>query len=168
MTQIKIPEMKKNSFFHILRLVLICIIFAALGCANISLPVSSKEKTWYDIVRQSNERIGSFENIYKGDPDLAGLEVYQKPVVDNALVDSSAYIERHPGTINYHFWNGRILNVQHSPDGKVLERQWWRHSVQEEPGYLGSWEMVDFSAGSDPDFSLHPDPRNLDFIKARQ
>ena len=168
MTPIKKQEMKNKSFSSILRLALICISFAALGCVNKSFSVSSKEKTWYDIVRQSKERVGRFENIYKGDPDLAGLEVYQKPVVDNALVDSSAYIERHPGTINYHFWNGRILNVQHSPDGKVLERQWWRHSATEEPGYLGSWEMVDFSAGSDPDFSLHPDPRNFDLMNVRR
>lgn len=151
-------------------------VLATPGCSIISHGGDDKKassggaegNTWYDTVKQSKEQIGNFKNPYKANPDLAGLEIYQKPTVDNALVDNSVYIGKHPGTINYHFWSGRILNVLYSPDGKVLERQWWHHSDTEEPGYLGSWEMVDFALGSDPDFSIHHDPRNAAFLNERR
>ena len=105
--------------------------------------------------------IGKYKNRYAGNPVLAGVEVYQKPFAENTVEDYRDYIgaDKHPGTINYHFWDGRVLETDYSPKGKCLRSDWTSHTVYEAPGYYRSWEMVDFSKGSDPEFKHHKDPR---------
>ncbi|MGC4013361.1 MAG: hypothetical protein QM755_02420 [Luteolibacter sp.] len=122
--------------------------------------------SWYDYVNRlmppEERKIGPYENPYKGDVNLAGLEIYQKPYGDNAVEDYSDYLgDHHPGTINYHFWDGRIRSVNYSKDGKVLSEYWDAHATgtREGHGTYQSWEMVDFRLGSDPEFKKHRDPR---------
>jgi hypothetical protein len=105
-------------------------------------------------------KIGHFDNLYQGCAILAGVEAHQLPVVDNAVEDYSDYIGKHPGTIDYHFWDGRICSVRYSPDGKILKREWSQHSPASDADGYTSWEGVDFSKGSDPEFRHHKDPRN--------
>ena len=120
-------------------------------------------KTWFDYVKncmpENQRQIGPYKNLYQGSPHLAGIEVYQLPVVDNAVDDYSGYLGRSPGVVNYHFWDGRILEVRQSPAGKILAKSWYKHRSDEEPEYYQTWEMVDFQKGSDPGFRHHSDPR---------
>jgi len=125
--------------------------------------------TWLDYVRNAmpaeQRRIMPYDNKYKDNPMLAGIEVYQLPVVDNTVEDYSCYIGMHPGAIIYHFWDGRILWIHYAPDGKIIDEEWSRHptdplKIKSGREYVFSWEMVDFSKGSDPDFKHHKDPRD--------
>lgn len=100
-----------------------------------------------------------YRNLYKDSPDLAGIEVYQQPPQDGAPTDYSAYRGKHPGAVYYHFWDGRILWLEYSPEGKIQRKEWLRHDKEQQPDYLNSWEMVDFSKGSDSEFRRHKDPR---------
>ena len=151
-----------------------------LSCsANNSLPTTSSvsvdrkpdnsSATWLDYIQHrmpAEERtIMPYENKYRGDPDLAGIECYQHPLVDNTVEDYSVYDGKHPGAVVYHFWDGRILSLYYSPDGRVMHKNWFKHEsdpakLKAKREYAFSWEMVDFSKGSDPHFEHHTDPRN--------
>lgn len=100
-----------------------------------------------------------YKNLYRDSSELAGIEVYQKPIGDGAPTDNSRYIGKHPGTVCYHFWDGRILWLEYSPNGKITRKEWGHHYEEQKPEYFNSWEMVDFNKGSDPKFERHKDPR---------
>jgi hypothetical protein len=122
-----------------------------------------KDSSWLDYVQNvmppEENAVMPYKNLYKSSSTLAGLEVYQKRIVENTMIDTSEYIGKHPGTVCYHFWDGRILTLDYSPDGKIISKNWCHHSQKEVPEYFNSWEMVDFNKGSDPDFKRHKDPR---------
>ena len=137
--------------------------FRESGEANRWRPPSRRFTTWLDYVKNfippQEKDIMPYKNLYKGSSTLAGIEAYQKPVVDNALGDYSEYIGKHPGTVCYHFWDGRILWLSYSPDGRIIRKEWGHHAENEAADYFMSWEMVDFSTGSDSHFKHHIDPR---------
>ena len=126
--------------------------------------------------------IGQWTNLYKGDPQLAGIELSQRLREGPAMRDDTVYDGRHPAEVAYHFWDGRIRWILYEPDGRKQSEQWMRHADissflqrsdpdgyarlsrirDEETGrYISSWGSVDFSLGSDPQFQRHKDPRRV-------
>jgi hypothetical protein len=82
-------------------------------------------------------------NLHEGDPDLAGIAFMNDGGGDE-------YIGKHPAGVSYVFWDGRVRQTTHEPDGKVLENYWHR---------IAPWNRLDYSFGSDPKFERHEDPR---------
>lgn len=82
-------------------------------------------------------------NLHEGDPDLAGIAFGNDGGGDE-------YIGKHPAGVSYVFWDGRVRQTTHEPDGKVLEDYWHR---------IAPWNRLDYSFGSDPNFERHEDPR---------
>jgi hypothetical protein len=107
-------------------------------------PTKKQETTWY--------AIGPWTNIYEDDPELAGVEIHQQG--ENPY-EQAARVGKHPEMILYYFWDGRIRQQNFDTDGSVYSDQWLPKLKIGDP----SWELVDFSSGSDPSFSHHRDPR---------
>lgn len=82
-------------------------------------------------------------NLHEGDPDLAGIAFFNDGEAD-------AYLGKHPGGVMYVFWDGRVRQTGHKPDGTVEEDFWHR---------VAQWNRLDYSFGSDPNFERHEDPR---------
>ena len=123
--------------------------------------------------------IGKWTNLYKGDPQLAGVELSQCIREGPTMRDDSIYYGKHPAEVAYHFWDGRIRWIMFYPDGKKMGDQWLNHydimkfSRRDDPAgyvelkrirgeengkYISSWGSVDFSFGSDPQFKRHKNP----------
>jgi hypothetical protein len=124
--------------------------------------------------------IGEWRNLYRGDPELAGVELSQCLREGPTMRDDSEYYGKHPAEVAYHFWDGRIRWITYYPDGKKIGDQWMKHgdparfsgrndtqgysllkdlSRVEHGNYISSWGSVDFSFGCDPQFKRHKDPR---------
>jgi hypothetical protein len=95
---------------------------------------------------------GPWTNIYKGNPNLAGVSVEQYPEGHGSV---DAYIGQHPASIWFVFWDGDVREYLYSPDGKVINKSTLYDVFK--PG-SDLWQNVDFSYGSDPAFIKHPDP----------
>jgi hypothetical protein len=97
--------------------------------------------------------VGPWENLYKGDRALAGVFVLQYPEGADSWKD---YEYKHPGLIEYFFWDGRVRQIVYRPDGSVHDDFWWPYKIKPGDGW---WGGLDFSYGSDPEFKRHKDPR---------
>lgn len=105
---------------------------------------------------QVPDGVGKWTNAYANAPKLAGVSVSQYPeVAASSVLDS--YVGKHPATITYFFWNGRVRQCTFAPDGQRLDDFWWPDDFLKRNPSL--WNEVDFSAGSDPQFKFHVDPR---------
>lgn len=82
-------------------------------------------------------------NLHGGDPDLAGISF----IGDG---DAEAYVGKHPSGVMYVFWDGRVRQTSHKPDGSLQGDFWHR---------VAHWNRLDYSFGSDPNFERHDDPR---------
>jgi hypothetical protein len=123
------------------KLLTVFAVFLLIGCAT-----QHKDTVLSDT-------IGPWENLYKGDPALAGIYLIQYP---EGAVSFKDYEYKHPGLIEYFFWDGRVRQIGYRPDGSVNDDFWWPEKIK--PGD-GRWEQADFSYGSDPEFKRHKDPR---------
>jgi hypothetical protein len=97
---------------------------------------------------------GPWTNIYRSDPDLAGVIVQQFPDGD----DNFTFEERdgkHPCMILYGFWDDRFRQMHYTPTGEVTSEFWFK--IDESTKWI--WNNVDFTQGSDPWFKTHQDPR---------
>ena len=95
----------------------------------------------------------SWKNLYENDPDLAGIAV---------ILEGSSelgYIGKHPPGIIYLFWDGKIYQTQHNPDGSIISGGWSDTAINPDSKI---WNYVDYSFGSDPDFQRHDDPRTAE------
>ena len=168
----------------VLRWTILSLLFASVACTHVRTTPSHAEASPTQVPPQELERIaiGKWHNLYKGDPQVAGVELSQCLREGNAYRDDSDYYGKHPAEVAYHFWDGRIRWITYYPDGKNMGDQWMRHRDissflrrsdpdgysrlrrirDEEIGrYISSWGSVDFSLGSDPQFKRHKDPRRV-------
>jgi hypothetical protein len=93
----------------------------------------------------------SWKNLYENHPDLAGIGV----IMEGA--SELGYVGNHPPGIIYLFWNGKIYQTQHNPDGSIISEGWSDTPVASDSKI---WNNIDYSFGSDPGFERHKDPRN--------
>jgi len=100
---------------------------------------------------------GKWTNKYANDIKLAGVTVDQFPEVANRKYLAS-YVGKHPAGVTYYFWDGRVKQCTFTPEGELLNAFWWAKDFLNRNTSL--WSDVDFSAGSDPHFESHSDPRN--------
>ena len=100
-----------------------------------------------------NRSVGSWVNLYQGDPRLAGVSVQQ--FGDNSF-EAWQYEGKHPEGVWFYFWDGRVRALTYDPAGTVTSDQWMAARVK--PGAT-EWDDVDFGYGSDPKFLHHADPR---------
>ncbi len=82
-------------------------------------------------------------NLHENDPELAGIAFGNDG-------GGPEYVEKHPAGVSYVFWDGRVRQTTHEPDGTKLEDYWHR---------VAPWNRLDYSVGSDPNFERHEDPR---------
>jgi hypothetical protein len=133
----------------LLRLIALMMCGSALfGCASSQIGVSEEEQNL------GKGTVGSWTNIYRGDPNLAGVIVQQFPDGD----DGFSFDDRdgkHPCMIIYGFWDDRFHQISYTPSGQIEENFWFE--ISESTTWI--WDGVDFSHGSDPKFAIHPDPR---------
>lgn len=120
-----------------------CLAFACLMSGCLSVDAARKENRY------------AWQNLYAGDPALAGTEVWQLPR-EGDVYDRTRWANRHPAEIDYFFWDGRVYQVLYFPNGDEWDKGWWPYRIR--PGDR-EWEDVDFSYGSDPSFERHGDPR---------
>jgi hypothetical protein len=135
---------------------------------------------------------GKWRNEYKNNFRLAGVEIITNQW--DGPSETLSHDGKHPAEVFYHFWNGTILWISYTPEGKQTSNQWvWldhRRSLEqclEKTGEerckaltllalfelgdnVNSWSCVDFSFGSDPGFLRHRDPRRviLEYLSAPQ
>ena len=100
-----------------------------------------------------NQTVGPWVNLYPDDPKLAGVSVDQFGVDP---FEAKSYEGKHPATVWFYFWDGRVRALVYRPDGTVMSDQWLAARVK--PGAT-EWNDVDFQYGSDPKFLHHADPR---------
>ena len=134
------------------------IIFAAMGmlcgCATPKAVVSAQAGVSEEEPTVGKVEEGPWNNIYRGDPSLAGVIVQQFP--DG--YDDFTFEERngkHPCMILYGFWEDRFRHVEYTPSGKVTGDFWFE--IDDSTKWI--WDNVDFTQGSDPSFKMHQDPR---------
>ena len=96
---------------------------------------------------------GAWENPFRGDPNLAGVNVIQ---YGECPYENWTFDGKHPCNIWYFFWNGRVRQIQYLPDGKVWDDFYWPQRLKPGDPF---WKGVDFAFGSDPQFKKHRDPR---------
>lgn len=132
-------------YWH-LKLSRLAILFVALGlssCVNLKKtnPAHSKKAHW--------------KNIYHRDPLLAGVAVrqYSDDIQVKSLQD---YSGKHPAEVIYYFWDGRMKRFIYSPEGAIIYKEELGTRITAGSEKL---DFIDFSHGSDPNFSQHPDPR---------
>lgn len=100
--------------------------------------------------------VGPWENPFRGNPDLAGVNVQQ---FGECPYDQHLWEGRHPCEIYFYYWDGRVRQRGYEPDGTLREDFWWPADMRLKPHDSG-WNQVDFSHGSDPTFKRHADPRS--------
>jgi len=130
----------KFRFTFVVGLTLICLL---AGCAN---PSSDRKK----------EAKPSWQNLYAGNPELAGIAVWQSPREGAVYESKTPYIKGHPAEIDYFFWDGRIYGTTFFANGEAWDKGWWPNKIKAGDD---EWNNVDFSYGSDPPFQTHKDPR---------
>lgn len=103
----------------------------------------------------TKEKKALFNNVHDGDESLAGVILFQMP---NSPEDAEGFSETsHPAEVDYFFWNGTTHAVEYDPHGKVIGSVW--DDSARKSGLMHRsdfWRDVDFSWGSDHDFSSHP------------
>jgi len=106
-----------------------------------------------EVLEKLEHDFGAWKNEYKRDSQLAG-------VVINKFMEGiqypCRYLGGHPASIWYVFWNGDVRANLYEPDGSVQSSQLWKGYFERGPDF---WNDVDFTAGSDPEFKRHGDPR---------
>ena len=128
------------------------VLLTLLGCAS---PMPMAGMTDQEVAEAAGEVVqGPWTNIYRDDPNLAGVTVQQLPDGD----DGFSLEERngkHPCMILYAFWNDRYRQMTYTPGGELMDAFWFE--VDESNCWV--WLGVDFAHGSDPTFDRHQDPR---------
>jgi hypothetical protein len=140
-----------------------------------SIPTGSPQLDFIDFaygsdpnfIRHTDPRrpVKKWKNLYQNDPELAAIEIDQKPREGNVYEDRSRYDHRHPAEVNYFFWDGRNRWISYEPYGDVLNDEWAQRMKPGDP----YWDdvYVDFNYGSDPQFKKHKDPRRHDGQRAQ-
>ncbi len=82
-------------------------------------------------------------NLHENDQELAGISFFNDG-------ETQSHEGKHPGGVIYVFWDGRVRQTVHKPDGTKVEDFWHR---------VAHWNRLDYSFGSDPNFERHKDPR---------
>lgn len=131
-----------------MKIFLLSIALVLTGCASAPKGENLTKKDYEEL----DNAIGPWENPYKGDPKLAGVEIQQYP---EGIGPKKRYEHKHPASIWYIFWNGNVKSVQYDPDGTVMVSSLWKRSYKTP----ADWYRVDFTYGSDPEFKRHKDPR---------
>ena len=126
------------------------------GCVHPPAPALARTAAgpWPSPPSIHNRTVGSWVNLYQGDPRLAGVSVEQ--FGDNAF-EASPYEGKHPEGVWFYFWDGQVRMITYRPDGTVTSDQWRQGRIK--PGAT-EWDQVDFTQGSDPTFRHHADPRS--------
>ncbi len=115
------------------------IVVSAVLCGCTSLPTAAPPPPDYSI----RPVYPGWVNLHEGDPDLAGISFFGDS-------DANEYVGKHPAGVMYVFWDGRVRQTGHKPDGTVREDFWHR---------VAHWGRLDYSFGSVPNFERHEDPR---------
>jgi hypothetical protein len=108
-----------------------------------------------NVTRPQKSKHDSLKLLHQNDQDLAGIVIDLDDPVNLDDVPSRKK-NNHPRFISYYFWSGKVRYVEYDEHGKILNDYW---PVQYTPPTKSTWDRVDFSYGSDPNFDRHQDPR---------
>jgi hypothetical protein len=126
-----------NTYYSLIVLVCATLAVFQIGCRT-AVP-NPEHSAWKRLVPDSSE--------------LAGVIVEQLPEISHS---QHLYFGKHPFEVQMVYWDGRIQMFEFTPDGLVRRTAWSEHPLKHGDEW---WGRVDFSYGSDPDFSKHSDPR---------